>query len=556
MNKHLKTNNGSALLIAVAVLMIFTVLGLSLITLTANGLTKNESRENIVHATDLADKGIEFAVNDLQKKLIDEIKKNPMGKTDFYLYLNSIFSNENLVNNNLKCPASNNKIPENIGYKIPGENNSFTKVCIEKAEEIKTNGVTEEKDRYKRLVTFRSEGWVNQKKHTTYAQVNIGTDAIPDQLRYAVSSNNNGSLHFHGGVEVTGDIKSAANIHISKKAYSGWNYAPSWHNSVALKLNPTIGSASSKIIFSKPTSKLFYYNQNLSHNSNGSNKGIVYSPTKNNTYDITNQNQIKSLLTRSDKINVISKDLPEDTVNVQSKVESIYNENKLVNPLKGASITGTTSNLKRSKESITMVYDEACLKYSNKWPYQCTQYGLKDTELSIGPSRNSNTVEIQGTYFINGDVEINNVALKSNAVLYVNGNVNIRFSTLTELEKDSSLIIFASGTIFIANISEYLNTPSTIKGFFYSQSDMTLYGVGSNIKIIGGLASKNLYLTALRGNVSENNFNISENTQLNSNSRLQIIYDENIIKQYTDFRRDEKEEFITQLNEPETLNRY
>ena len=50
----------------------------------------------------------------------------------------------------------------------------------------------EEKDRYKRLVTFKSTGKVNSKEHITYAQIIIGTDAIPDQLRYAVSTNDEG----------------------------------------------------------------------------------------------------------------------------------------------------------------------------------------------------------------------------------------------------------------------------------------------------------------------------------------------------------------------------
>ena len=40
------------------------------------------------------------------------------------------------------------------------------------------------------------------------------------------------------------------------------------------------------------------------------------------------------------------------------------------------------------------------------------------------------------------------------------------------------------------------------------------------------------------------------------NSRLKITYDENLISQYTSFKRDEEEEFITELNEPETINRY
>ncbi|BAK18083.1 type II secretory pathway, component PulK [Solibacillus silvestris StLB046] len=86
MTKYLKSNSGSALLIAVAVLMIFTVLGLSLMSLTANGVIKNKSRENIVQATDLAQKGIEFAVTDIQKKIENEIKKIPWGKQIFIFF--------------------------------------------------------------------------------------------------------------------------------------------------------------------------------------------------------------------------------------------------------------------------------------------------------------------------------------------------------------------------------------------------------------------------------------------------------------------------------------
>lgn len=547
MRRHLQNNKGYALLLSICVILIFSILGLSLMALTSSGITKNETRENTVQATDLADKGIEFAVGNIQKTLQDQIKLTPMGKTEFEKYLK-----QTLENTNLQCPAAGQPIPDNIGFKIPGENGSYTRVCIEKIEEIKTNGITEEKDRYKRLVTFRSIGYVNGKEHITRSQVIIGTDAIPDQLKYAVSSNDNGSLFFHGGVEITGDIKSAANVHIIKKAFRGWNNDPTWHTSVALKMNPTSGSSSSKIIFSDESNKLYYYNGNQFNNG----KEIVYK-SHNNSYNINNQNEIRNILTRSEKVNVLSKNVPEDTINVESKVATIYKDKKYNTTLKGETIKGDTNNLKRLKNSITLVYDEICIKYSNRYPYSCTDYDMTKTKLNIeGNSNSQKNVEIQGTYYINGDVTINYANIKSNAILYVNGDVNIRFSTLNELQNGSSLIIFASGSIFIANISEDLDDPSTIKGFFYSQNNMTLYGVGSNIKIIGGISAKNLYLTALRGKIKNGSYNISEDTQKTSDSRLQIIYDENVIKQYTEFKRDEEEEFITQLNDPETIKRY
>ena len=40
------------------------------------------------------------------------------------------------------------------------------------------------------------------------------------------------------------------------------------------------------------------------------------------------------------------------------------------------------------------------------------------------------------------------------------------------------------------------------------------------------------------------------------NSRLKIIYDENLISQYASFLRDTNDELIKELNEPEIINRY
>ena len=157
--KHiLKNSNGSALLIAVAVLLIFSILGLSLLTLTTNGLAKNEIREKIVQATDLADKGVEFSVKELQKKIDDKIKNDKMGKIQFGNFLDSI-----LYDTQLSCSIS-----DKYGYKITGENKSETKVCIENVENIKRNRVTGEIVTYddsediKKIVLLKKEIHINE----------------------------------------------------------------------------------------------------------------------------------------------------------------------------------------------------------------------------------------------------------------------------------------------------------------------------------------------------------------------------------------------------------
>lgn len=55
-------------------------------------------------------------------------------------------------------------------------------------EPVLTNGIADEKNTYKRIVTFKSIGYVNEREHLTHTKVVIGTDAVPDQLRYAIST--------------------------------------------------------------------------------------------------------------------------------------------------------------------------------------------------------------------------------------------------------------------------------------------------------------------------------------------------------------------------------
>ena len=91
-----------------------------------------------------------------------------------------------------------------------------------------------------------------------------------------------------------------------------------------------------------------------------------------------------------------------------------------------------------------------------------------------------------------------------------------------------------------------------------------MYGVGSNINLYGGLSAKRLILTAVRGKSSNSRYEsgaaqktINSATGLPAkNSRLKITYDEELISQYTEFKRDEKDEAITSINPPEVLERY
>lgn len=539
MKQHLKKENGSALLLAIAVLLIFTILGLSLMTITTNGVAKNSSRQDVVKATDLADKGIEYMVNDIQKYLEDKIKNTPHGKNEFYNLLENTFNDKKYL-----CS-------ENGGFTIPGENGSETKVCIEKVEMVSND----EKDLYKRLVTFRSTGIVNGKEKTTKSTVIIGTDAVPDQLKYAISTNKDGDLYLHGGVEIQGDVKVDGNLVLSEQAswQSGNNYI--WEQSVPTRITKSSNSVTAKLIMN--ADKYFYIlNKNnkpsYSNHINGNKLNETKHYTKISPTTSDASKTFSSKFFNTENLQVITRDLPDDEVNVSNIVES-YKNKKNITSYVNLSISNNNNNSLKNLNKKTEVYIEN-QKYCKSWFIVCLEY---ETNALIINGDNKE-IHLTGQLYLDGDLTITNTNLKSDALIYVNGDVNIRDSTLNGLTNNSTLIIFATGEIKISNISEYKDTASKIKGFFYTKDNMIMYGVGSNIELQGGISAKRLILTAVRGNTKETKNGLTVDTienQKKKPSRLKIIYDQNLISEYTEFKRDEETEFITELSPPEIIER-
>lgn len=153
MKTYLQNGKGYALLLTLAVLILFSILGLSLLTLTASGVKKNEMRQYQIQSQDLADKGITFIVKETQKHLetvlSNAIKagQNGITKDAFKIALETAIDNRKI-----KCENNN-------ALEITGNNGSISKVCIEKIDSVSSD----EKDKFKRKVTYRSIGIVGGK---------------------------------------------------------------------------------------------------------------------------------------------------------------------------------------------------------------------------------------------------------------------------------------------------------------------------------------------------------------------------------------------------------
>lgn len=529
MKRVMINDRGYSLLLAIGILLIVSILGMSLMTLTTSGILKNETRENTVQAKDLSEKGIDLIVNNIQKKLADSIKVG-ITSNDFPGELESTLDE-------LRCPK---------GIEIPGEDTDITKTCIE-------NYVTNESD-YKREVTFKSIGIVDGKQHISRFVVIIGADAVPDPLRYAVSTNNGGDLFLHGGVEIIGDVKTEGNLILSNKAHRVNIFGQRvWEKSVSPKIIQISTKSSPKLIMKNSEKYIYTFAETSLVNYNNHIEGKDFTKSFYTKYNPNEKEKtiksVSNFLLDSRNLSIETQEtLYSDQMDITKTIESNYNPSNQNNYSEYN--PSLLLNKPRFSKNDVIFVGEKC-KSSCK-------FKKGDMELD-GWSLSKTPIDLQGNYYVYGDLTIKDINLKSDAIFFVKGKVTISNSIINGKGKTNTLIIFAEDDIKISNISEYTDATSTdeLKGFFFTKENLEIYGMASNIKIKGGISANRINLTALRGDVKWSAFDYvvpeSENNQRNSYSRLKIIYDENLINAYTSF--DRTGDLITTLNDPEIIER-
>lgn len=163
----------------------------------------------------------------------------------------------------------------------------------------------------------------------------------------------------------------------------------------------------------------------------------------------------------------------------------------------------------------------------------------------------------KGSYYLDGDLSIKESTIHADAVFYVNGNVTIEDSSLDGIKYEDGHtgypIIFATGDIFYKEAyktgsnfgKEYYNeTPTVINTFLYtngsypnSTGTIELNGAVSNLKVIGGIAGKNVLLNGLRGHIKQVTAGFYEfptvEQQTNADARLVIEYSPDIVTTYS-----------------------
>ncbi|WP_394217937.1 hypothetical protein [Halobacillus trueperi] len=153
----------------------------------------------------------------------------------------------------------------------------------------------------------------------------------------------------------------------------------------------------------------------------------------------------------------------------------------------------------------TVLLPEEKFMYINGYPKNENCNGNNDQNNKCGIYLSDLT--FQGSIYTNHGIDIRED-------LNMNGTLYTRFGgTIENLsnENGGTLVVVSEGELTISNNNLYNIEPKVINAFFYTNSNLDIYGVGSNLKILGGVYGRNVTLNAVKGSSSDHYFPGSTN---------------------------------------------
>lgn len=591
MKKRLFNNRGYTLFLTVLIIVLFGILSLSLITMVVSGAKKNVIREHVIQAGELAEKGMEHLTNQIQSELESGVGSSGLTLNEY----------ETLLLNTLEK------------YKCTKEDGSLTalkkatgdyKVCVESYKNVVDEFGNE--NRLRKLVYIESTGIVDDKIQTHLYEVEIGTLDVPEALKYTLSTvmyenaeASDGNIYLHGGVEIYGDIKAAQHLFTMDHGVGlplvkeGVEPVADWRKTTLPVMLPAHGKDQATIVLG---GKLYQfapkaYNLALNNKIIAKNNVTLRSSRafynnhlnwKNET--LYEEKEVKELFANKSKLPIveendwigISVQIEEEIKNANFEIIPTINEDRtLFDGFNSSNTVGFSG-----KENITFKnnnrFSSGKIDSANTTIFLSGYHQFDHLYISgnviIGNESNSQNpinydeIMIDGyssdkgaILYVDGNVTIKGANLTSNLMIYTTGQLTVENSTIQGKkithDRDGSLIAFTKGTIKIADVSLYQDDYSELKGFFYSEEDLVIFGIGSKIKIHGGIAAKRITLNAIRGNYEpgKSSWEYAINpTDLSSPSRLVVKYDTDLIENYLNFNT---EPIIEHVDPPHLITR-
>ncbi|MFG6495434.1 hypothetical protein P8610_08760 [Fictibacillus sp. UD] len=569
--KSLLSERGNTLIIVLLMIVIFTVAGLSLVTTTFNGAKKTDARETQIQSVELAEKGIDYLSTLL------ETKTQPLAglpARDFNDSLNTIIKNYKVSN------ANDHFLPTAT---LPAENGTL-KVKIYNLKKLNNDP-----EDLTQTMTLHSQATVNGKTKTLISTIKLGAKQVPEALNYALGAYNpckgrngcterddDGNMFLHGGVAIKGDLYVERNLITKSKGIVGTDN--DWISSDLPSVEGENGRKAHLILpgsLYKMTSDLKYSNHIKEKNFD--NKTPYQKVNKENvreaftSFTEVNKEYVPIVDTRTPRFAPIDIEgqrnqyyFPEfgNSFPVTAVNDANFNNNPhkdhirdqfassnvFVDSKNDIKFRGSFVFNRFSSRTYAENRDITISNGKDGWSKLSFKQGAYfDGNVVIGDKSTNHynyndyeQFEIDGPIFVDGDLTIWGSHIKFNSTVYVTGKTTIRYSRLQGINQkniEKSLVLFGKDSILIANNNVYGDNANIIRGFFYSEDLMEIYGVGSNVEIQGGVFGRKVVLNATRGKVNMNNgklgtymFETGQTQMSPTKSRLKIIYNPELIK--------------------------
>ena len=209
--KNLHSEKGNTLVTSLMVLIIATVIALTLMSLSMNGLTRNQHRESLTQAGKQAENGLQHITLEIQSKL-----QNILESDEFQPKFGDF---EILMKHNF-----NTKFNEILSSYLCMNTNKLTNVSTDKSYSVCLDDdsyVNEMPNLLKDLV-FISTGTAYGESETLQFTYTMGVEYLnyPNFLNYAVTTHDEGTLILTGGIDIQGNVRADGNIVVSEYGYA------------------------------------------------------------------------------------------------------------------------------------------------------------------------------------------------------------------------------------------------------------------------------------------------------------------------------------------------
>lgn len=564
--KHLYNESGYSLFLTVFTALLFGILATILLSLTISGAKKSELREDVTQAHELSEKGLKEITQQINYDLQEELDKHEDGMS-----YSDFIDTTNEVLDKYKCGEDESK---------QGETGTYQSCVLDNGDEV-----------LPRNVTFKSNGVADDQEKEMISIVAIGGDPVPDSMEYAVNTfitkecaespgkckGGEGNLFLHGGVGIQGDINVGRNLITSNRSHEKYASHHWIHSYFPSSKDKADGSASTIAVGEDVYT--------VTWNSNGTkNNAFNYAAhinsinipetTPYNKMDVIDENvfvgsYVAETSNRTDQPGRYDLDINGE----KEKYEYRHDDpgvTKIETKLIGSDgIDKEIKNVNYQNEKVfPMWYKNAEKGYrffilGESTFKQFATYGdirfgrtklsknnvieFKEGAYIGGNLRIGHSTEVKGPIYVNGDLFIDGDNVTLNSVMYVNGDVHIKHATLDETidsQVKGTFVIYSNGKIVVERTNRFNDYPAEMNAYLYSKESIEMDGNESNINIKGGLSAPRIVLNSIRGRTKPTSWTGFQTVeargyegsvqQKKRDSRLQIIYDQDVMDQYSD----------------------